>query len=208
MHIQASARSEHLHANSRASDVGLKVLGGLAAGAVGVWALDRIDWFMWNREDPKARARTTAVRPGGEPPAQALVSKVEAATGTYLKPRTHEALSQAVHYSVGIAPAVGYALMRDRLPATGVARGALFGAGLFLTQDEGLNTLTGLGAKPQDYPWQAHARGIIAHAAYGIVTELTLNFLQDFATERVQTLHGADLAGGPTGASVSSRDGG
>ncbi len=178
-----------------ASDVALKVMAGLAAGAVGVWALDRIDWFMWNREDPKTRARTTAVRPDGEPPAQALVSKVERATGKTLAPGTHEAVSQAVHYSIGIAPAVGYALLRNKLPVSGVARGALFGATLFLTQDEVLNTVTGLGAKPQDYPWQAHARGIVAHTVYGIVTELTLNFVDRLKGDRSRTVDGVQTKG-------------
>jgi len=155
-------------------DVALKVVAGFAAGALGVWALDRLDWFMWGQEDAEARARTTAVRPDGEPPAQALVSKMENATGKHLEPGTHETASQVVHYAIGIAPAIGYALLRDKLPISGVARGALYGAGLFLTQDEVLNTVTGLGAKPQDYPWQAHARGIVAHTTYGIVTELAL----------------------------------
>jgi hypothetical protein len=158
-------------------DVALKVAAGFAAGALGVWALDRLDWFMWDQEDPESRARTTAVRPNGEPPAQALVSKMEDGIGKHLEPDTHEAVSQVVHYSIGIAPAISYALLRDKLPMNGVARGALYGVGLFLTQDEVLNTVTGLGAKPQDYPWQAHARGIVAHTAYGIVTELALQLV-------------------------------
>ena len=147
---------------------------GAAAGAFGVWALDRLDWFMWNREDPETRARTTAVRPNGEPPAETLVTKVEGAVGSHTSPDTHELLSQIVHYSIGIAPAVGYALFRDKLPGAGVARGALYGLGLFAAQDEVLNSVTGLGAKPQDYPWQAHARGLLAHTLYGVATELAL----------------------------------
>lgn len=173
-----------------AGDVVLKVAAGLVAGAVGVWALDRIDWFMWNRENPKARARTTAVRPNGEPPAQALVSKVEDATDARLEPSTHEAVSQIVHYSIGIAPAVAYALFRDKLPVAGVTRGALYGAGLFLMQDEALNTVTGLSAKPGAYPWQAHARGIVAHTAYGIVTELALDLMDQLRSEDRKQLIG------------------
>jgi uncharacterized membrane protein YagU involved in acid resistance len=192
MSTQASADCETVNGNTHVSDVGLKVVAGLAAGAVGVWALDRIDWFMWNRESPESRARTTAVRPNGEPPAQALVSKVEDAVGKQLDPVTHEAASQVVHYSIGIAPAIGYALLRDRLPVSGVTRGAIYGAGLFLAQDEALNTATGLGAKPQQYPWQAHARGLVAHAVYGVVTELTLNLLEEFATNRRRTAAGSE----------------
>lgn len=167
-------------------DVALKVVAGFAAGALGVWALDRLDWFMWDQEDGRVRARTTAVRPDGEPPAQALVSKIEDGSGKHLEPGTHEAASQVVHYSIGIAPAIGYALLRDKLPMSGVARGALYGAGLFLAQDEVLNTVTGLGAKPQDYPWQAHARGIVAHTAYGIVTELALVLVDQIRVDRTR----------------------
>lgn len=154
------------------------ILMGAAAGAVGVWALDRIDWFMWNRESEETRDRTTAARPGGEPPAQALVSRVEGATGRYLSEDRHELASDMVHYTIGIGPAIGYALLRDKLPGRGVARGAAYGAALFVAQDELLNTVTGLGGKPTDYPWTAHARGIVAHTVYGIATELTLNLFE------------------------------
>lgn len=182
--LRSAARNRETGGADSASNVGLKVLGGLVAGAAGVWALDRVDWFMWDRETPRTRARTTAVRPKGEPPAQALVSKVEDATGRHLDPAAHELASQAVHYTIGIAPAIGYALLRDRLSVSGVARGALYGAGLFLAQDEALNAATGLSAKPKDYPWQAHARGLVAHTVYGIVTELTLNVWEVLVIER------------------------
>ncbi len=162
----------------------LTAIAGAAAGAVGVWALDRVDWFLWNHEDKGARAQTTTVRPGGEPPAQALVTKVEKATGKALSPETHETVSRAVHYSIGIAPAIGYALLRDKLPGSGVARGALYGTGVFLLQDEVLNTITGLGAKPQRYPWQAHARGLVAHIVYGVATELVLNLVDNAVRKR------------------------
>ncbi|CAA9519127.1 MAG: hypothetical protein AVDCRST_MAG91-2092 [uncultured Sphingomonadaceae bacterium] len=154
------------------------VLMGAAAGAVGVWALDRIDWFMWNREPQETRDRTVAARPGGEPPAQALVSKVEGATGRHLDDDRHELVSDVVHYAIGIGPAIGYALLRDKLPGRGLARGAAYGAALFVAQDELLNTVTGLGGKPTDYPWTAHARGIVAHTVYGVATELTLNLFE------------------------------
>lgn len=189
--VNATPSSASTSIASKPNDVGdvaLKVAAGFAAGAVGVWALDRLDWFMWDQEDSKSRERTTAVRPNGEPPAQALVSKMEVATGKHLEPSTHEAASQVVHYSIGIAPAIGYALLRDKLPMSGVARGALYGAGLFLTQDEVLNTVTGLGAKPQNYPWQAHARGLVAHTAYGIVTELALVLVDQIRAGRTRAV--------------------
>ena len=152
-----------------------KALIGAAAGAFGTWALDRADWRMWNNESTETREQTEGVRPGGEPPAQVLAGTIEQAFGMRPSPEQHELAGQVIHYSIGIAPAVAYALFRDRLPGTGMARGALYGLGLFLAQDEGLNTITGLGADPRRYPWQAHARGLVAHTIYGIATELALN---------------------------------
>lgn len=146
---------------------------GMVAGAVGVWALDRVDYFMWNREDPETRARTRAVRPHGEPPAGVMVTELERATGRELSEEGHEAAQTAVHYAIGVGPAAGYALVRDQLPG-GPARGLLYGLGVFLVQDEGINTVTRLGADPRDYPWQAHARGLVSHLVYGLTTELTL----------------------------------
>ncbi len=152
----------------------LTVAMGLVAGAIGVWALDRVDYFMWNREDPQARARTKAVRPHGEPPAGVLVTELEKASGRKLSEKHHDVAQTAVHYAIGIGPAAAYALVRGRLPG-GPARGLLYGLGVFLLQDEGLNTVTRLGAHPRDYPWQAHGRGLVSHLVYGLVTELTLS---------------------------------
>ena len=151
---------------------------GMVAGAIGVWALDRADYFMWNREDPETRAATRAVRPHGEPPAGVLVSEVEEASGHALDEAQHEAAQTAVHYAIGIGPAAGYALVRDKLPGRGPARGLLYGLGVFLLQDEGLNAVTRLGADPRDYPWQAHGRGLVAHLVYGLTTELALNAME------------------------------
>lgn len=150
-------------------------MNGLVAGTIGTWALDRIDWLMWEREGQASRERTVSVRPQGEPPAGVAASKLEEMLGLEPSEERHAATGQAIHFAIGIAPAVAYAFARDKLPGRGVARGLMFGASAFLLQDELMNTMSGLGAKPKDYPWQAHARGLIAHLLYGVVTELTLD---------------------------------
>lgn len=160
---------------------------GMAAGAIGVWALDRADYFLWNREAPETRAATTAVRPHGEPPAGVVVTELEEASGRELSERQHGAAEQAVHYAIGIGPAAGYALLRDELPLPGPVRGLLYGLGVFLLQDEGINAVTRLGANPRDYPWQAHGRGLVAHLVYGLTTELALTAMERLvASDAVQ----------------------
>lgn len=79
------------------------MLMGAAAGAAGVWALDRADWFMWKRENLNTRWRSIAVRPRHLPPAETLVSAIQEASGRDLVLPTFKAASAIVHYSIGIA---------------------------------------------------------------------------------------------------------
>lgn len=170
---------------------------GMVAGAIGVWALDRADYFMWNREDPKTREQTRKVRPHAEPPAGVIVTELEQASGGQLDERQHNAAQTAVHYAIGIGPAAGYALVRDQLPG-GPARGLLYGLGVFLLQDEGINAITRLGADPRDYPWQDHARGLVSHLVYGLTTEIVLTAMErllpnDGAQDRAASHHATSL---------------
>jgi hypothetical protein len=156
-------------------------LKGAVAGAVGVWAMDRLDWFFFEHEDPAARHQTERVRPGGLDPAHVAANKVAGATGGSLHPAQPHPVGIAVHYALGIGPGALYGAFRDRLPVTTEGQDHLYamgmGLGLFAIQDEALNTLTGLAARPEDYPWQAHGRGLAAHLVFGLVTNAVLNFL-------------------------------
>ena len=156
---------------------------GAAAGAAAVWVMDRVDWFNFlHVVDPEARQRTQAVRPGGMDPAHVAADKLAQAIGWDLEPKDDNPVGKAVHYSIGIAPAALYGALRRTAPAVTTGRGSLFGLSLFLVQDEGLNALAGLSARPGAYPWQAHARGLVAHVAYGLVLDAALD-LVDRLTE-------------------------
>jgi len=170
------------------NDTVTNALLGAAAGAIGVWALDRLDWFLYRREPAEARERTEAVREGGEAPAGVLVSRIEEATSTQLSDRGHYLAELGVHYAIGIVPAIAYARYRDQLPVSaGPARGALYGAALWLIQDEGSAPLLGLSARPQDYPWQNHARAFAAHVLYGVATEAALTAFESRIDDGAQT---------------------
>ncbi|WP_206435995.1 DUF1440 domain-containing protein [Altericroceibacterium xinjiangense] len=156
------------------SNVVVDALIGAAAGAAAVWVMGRVDWFNFKHEDPEARRRTQAVRPGGMDPAHVLADKAASALGKDLEPKEMSAAALSIHYSLGVLPGAIYGALRAQTPELTAGRGTLFGLGLFLLQDEGLNAVTGLSAKPQDYPWQAHARGFVAHAVYGLVLDSAL----------------------------------
>ncbi len=160
------------------STVGGDMLRGAVAGAVGIWVLDRVDWWMFDREDPEARRRTEAVRPGGLDPAHVVANRVARALGTELSPRQPHPAGIAVHYLLGIVPGAVYGALRDRVPVVGAGRGLLWGLVLTAVEDEGLNTAAGLAARRRDYPWQAHARSVVAHLAYGLATDLAFRALK------------------------------
>lgn len=149
---------------------------GAMAGAAGVWVMDRVDWLMVEHEDPAAWRRTQAVRPRHKDPAHNLADTAAEALGAEPLPQPNAA-GLATHYALGMGPAAVYATLRDYIPGGVVGRGLLLGLSLSLIEDEALNPALGLAAKPQSYPWQAHARGLVAHIVFGLATEAVLTLL-------------------------------
>jgi hypothetical protein len=151
------------------------LLAGAAAGALAVWVMDRVGWWLYDREDPRALAREHAARVEGMDPAHVLANRVADALGRPLTPRQPHPAGVAVHYAIGVKPAMAYAALRRRWPALGAGRGLAYGLGLFLLVDEGLVPALGLASGPAAYPWQAHARGLVSHLVLGAVTDLALD---------------------------------
>lgn len=58
------------------------------------------------------------------------------------------------------------------------------GFGLFVFQDELINAAAGLSGNPKDYPWQAHARGLVAHLVYGLMTDVAFSAMKAEALGR------------------------
>ena len=155
----------------------LDLLKGAVAGAVAVWAMDRLGWALWNREAPAALAREHAARVEHMDPAHVVANRVADALGRPLQPRQPHPAGVAVHYGIGMGPAMAYAALRRRLPALRAGRGLAYGLGLFLAVDEGVVPALGLASRPAAYPWQAHARGLATHLVLGFVTDATLDLL-------------------------------
>ena len=150
---------------------------GAAAGALAVWAMDRLDWYLWDRQPYSVRRRIEDVRPGAMDPAHVLANRLARAFGRELLPIQPHPAGVAMHYAIGLLPTVLYALLRRRIPGLAAGGGLAFGLGLFLAEDELLNPVLGLSAPQRAYPWQAHARGFVSHLAFGALTEAVLKLL-------------------------------
>jgi hypothetical protein len=173
--------TEHHRMQSNERDsVLVDTLKGAVAGGIAVWAMDQIDWYMYDHEDPEAQRRTRRVRPEGLDPSHHTANKIAGAFGKELSPRQPHPAGIALHYAIGIGAGSSalYGALQDRVPAISTGRGALFGLGMFLLHDEFLNTALGSAARPSQYPWQAHARGLITHIVYGVVTDTILRILK------------------------------
>lgn len=167
------------------AEVAAGALKGALAGAAAVWAMDQVDWFLYNRERPETRARTTKARPRGLDPAHALANTAAEAAGRRLRPAQPHPAGLAVHYGLGIGAGALYGAASNRLPAIGTGWGLLYGAGVFLIHDEAINSATGLAGRPTEYPWQDHARGLVAHLVYGAILDAAvraMNSLPRFAS--------------------------
>lgn len=165
--------------HSRPSMLGDVVLGA-AAGGLALLALDKVDWSIWNSLSASSRARTIVVRPGGRDPAHEIAHQLAELCPEDPTPEQVDKAGDVIHVLLGVAPAMLYAVLRGRVPGVAAGRGALFGAALWLLQDEGLNTVMKFGAKPQDYPLADHARGFVAHVTYGVALESVLSLLDGF----------------------------
>ena len=160
------------------SGVAAAMLKGAVAGAAGVWVMDRLDWFLYRREGAETRRRTEDARPGGRDPAHVMAGAAASAVGVELASPKQNPAGLAVHYSLGILPGALYGALRSRVDYLGAGRGLLFGLGLFVVEDELANPLLGTAAPPGRYPWQAHARGLVAHLVYGLVTDVVFGALR------------------------------
>ena len=102
--------------------VTLEMAKGAAAGAAGVWVMDRLDWFMVEHGTQEAWKRTQAVRPNRKDPAHNMAGMAAEAVGLEPPPQPHLA-GVAVHYAVGIGPAAIYGATRWHLPGGVMSRG-------------------------------------------------------------------------------------
>ncbi len=163
------------------SGLAADLIKGAAAGTVGVWIMDRIGWFMYRQEDQGAIRREQVARVEGKDPAHVAAGKLARVFGAGLYPEQPHMAGLVIHYALGVVPGMVYGSLRHQVGGLRAGRGLLYGAGLFLVNDELLNPILGLASGPTAYPWQAHARGLAAHAVLGVVTDAALDALDRVA---------------------------
>ncbi|MEW6499499.1 MAG: DUF1440 domain-containing protein [Cyanobacteriota bacterium] len=167
--------------NTKNANVIADMVKGALAGAIGVWALDQVTWAMWNREDPEALDQERQARPGGLDPAHVMANRAAHALGMELTPKQPNAAGMVIHYSLGVVPGAIYGALRHEVDGLDIGRGALFGLGLGILQDQLVNSMIGTSGAPTEYPPEAHIRGLVGHVVYGLVMDMALEMLDRVA---------------------------
>lgn len=84
-----------------------------------------------------------------------------------------EAAAETVPYGIGLASGAAYGVIAEMAPVVGAGMGIPFGVVLFGVVDEVAVPGVGLSDRPVEIPAEVHARGLVAHVAFGLATELT-----------------------------------
>ena len=155
------------------------LLKGAVAGGVGVWLMDRFTWYWYSRENTHTLVKERIAMKGGRYAPNAAGKHLTDAIGIKLPQKLQYVVGRSVHYFMGIAPAALYALWRHRMKGLGYWRGPMYGFGLFIAFDEIITPALGYASGPFAYPWQAHARGFMAHLILGVTTDVALNLLSE-----------------------------
>jgi hypothetical protein len=149
---------------------------GALAGIVATWAMGKVTTYLYEREAPEARKREDDAREGKTAYGVAA-EKGAAIVGAELTAEEREKAGAAIHWALGAGAGALYGALRGRVPGVDAGAGLLYGTAFFLVMDEGGNVALGLTPGPRAFPWQAHARGLAGHLAFGVAAEQAMRIL-------------------------------
>ena len=149
------------------------VVAGAIAGIAATWVMGRVTTFLYEHEDQQARREEDRAR-GGQTAYESAAEKAASLVGRKLSEQERKAVGSGLHWGLGLGAGAAYGVLRHRMPATRWGSGVAFGTAFWALIDEGANTVLGLTPPPADFPWQAHARGLAGHLAFGLAADSAL----------------------------------
>ncbi|MEO7119137.1 MAG: DUF1440 domain-containing protein [Candidatus Limnocylindrales bacterium] len=150
---------------------------GAIAGSIGTWIMDLTTTGLQQNQSKESAAREKAAQPNGKSSIENLVDRMEGMTGRKLGAGQRSVLMQSIHYALGAVPGALYATLRNRVPFVGMGGGLVYGAALFVVNDEWLNSQLGLSGPVQAYPIGTHLRGLVGHLVLGSATDSVADLL-------------------------------
>lgn len=141
------------------------------AGYVGTKVMEPVSMKLYELEPAAARTREDAARPG--PPFEIAAEKITGALGIDLDDDQMAKAGLAMHYGLAISWAPLYPVLRRRTDWHPAIAGLVTGAAMSLIADEAMTPALGFSAPNRQYPPVTHARGFVAHLAFGLAVAAT-----------------------------------
>ncbi len=154
-----------------------RLVAGAIAGGVATWVMDLVTTGYLASQNEEDAEREKDAQPDGKSSVDHLLERMESTFGIQVDHDLRPTALNVLHYGLGVGPAMFYALLRDRVPFVGSARGLAFGLLVFFVNDEYMNTALGLAGPPEAYPFSTHVRGFVGHLALGATTDTVLDVL-------------------------------
>lgn len=151
---------------------------GAAAGVAASWVMGQATSYLYKHESKEAKQQEEETRDGKMAYGVAAEKAAELA-GTELSDEQRKTYGSAIHWGLGVGAGAAYGAMRHRVPGVAWGRGIAFGLAFWLLVDEAGNTALGLTPPPQEFPWQAHTRGLAGHLVFGVVTETLFELVDE-----------------------------
>ena len=149
----------------REQGLAIDAAAGAVAGAIATVALSGVTSSLYAREDRRARRQEDRAR-GGKSAYEIAAQKAAGLASVALSSEQEGTAGTALHYGIGVGSGAAYGVVRRHIPAHPLVRGLGFGTALWLIADEGANPALGLTPGPEAFPWQTHARGLVAHLVF------------------------------------------
>ena len=144
---------------------------GAASGLVASWVMEKAQVAVILPAGGQAtRERERQAQGDLEPTTVRTAERAARAVGRSIPAEWKDAAGELVHYATGAAFGALYAIAARRVGLPALLSGALFGATVWLLNDELAVPALGLSRRPWDYPASTHAKALASHLVYGATT--------------------------------------
>lgn len=152
---------------------------GAVSGAFASWLMERLQYQLAKIGSPEAlrREEETQRAGDGEPATVKVAERVAHLLGVNVPEDKKPLAGELVHYATGAFWGAILGAFHRELRGNPLVVGGLFGAWVWLFQDELMTPLLRLARGPTAYPASLHAKALAAHLAYGEATASTLKLL-------------------------------
>jgi len=144
---------------------------GAASGLVASWLMEQAQArVIGPAGGAETKERERQAQGDLEPATIRTAERAAHAVGREIPEDWKGAAGALVHYGTGAAFGALYGVAARRLGVPALLGGALFGAAIWLVNDEGLVPALGISRKPWDYPASTHVKALASHLVYGTAT--------------------------------------